>query len=155
MAEAFTPELLRSLRKSSGLTIKKLGTLVGRSSETISSYEKGEYKPPRNVWERIQSALAGRKPKLPPAPLQPPVLEPIPDPPSFTFAEGQCYSVRDSPNSAGFYAGGINPMSGACCIFRYEGKDGIHHCFRETRGGWRRTYTDAQLVGKIIEEVEK
>lgn len=39
------------------------------------------------------------------------------------------------------------------CLFRYEGKQGIHYVFRETRGGWSRTYTDAQLIGKTIEEV--
>ena len=155
MAEAFSPDLLRKLRKSCGLSIKKLGALVGRSGETIASYEKGEYRPPRNVWERIQTALAGRRPKLPPVPLQPPELEPIPDSPSFTFTEGQCYSIKDSPSGAGFYAGGINPLTGACCIFRYEGKQGIHHCFRETRGGWSRTYTDAQLIGKHIKEVQE
>ncbi|MBQ3457124.1 MAG: hypothetical protein IJG36_11845, partial [Synergistaceae bacterium] len=40
------------------------------------------------------------------------------------------------------------------CIFRYEGKIGIHHSFREIRGGWTRTYTDPQLIGKHIQEVQ-
>lgn len=48
----------------------------------------------------------------------------------------------------------ISPTTGINCIFRYEGKAGIHYCFREIRGGWTRTYTDVQLIGKRIREVE-
>ena len=33
------------------------------------------------------------------------------------------------------------------------GKQGKHHCFKETSGGWSRTYTDQQLIGKTIQEV--
>ena len=40
-------------------------------------------------------------------------------------------------------------------VFRYEGKSGIHHKFREARCGWVRTYTDAQLIGKVIKEVQE
>ena len=40
------------------------------------------------------------------------------------------------------------------CIFKYIGKHGIHHCFKEIHGGWSRTYTDPQLVGKYIKEVK-
>ena len=39
--------------------------------------------------------------------------------------------------------------------FRYLGKQGIHHMFREICGGWGRTYTDAQLVGKEVVEVSE
>ena len=39
--------------------------------------------------------------------------------------------------------------------FRYLGKVGIHHMFIEVCGGWRRTYTDAQLVGKELIEVSE
>ena len=38
------------------------------------------------------------------------------------------------------------------CLFRFECQQGIHYVFRETRGGWMRTYTDAQLIGKVIKE---
>ncbi len=40
------------------------------------------------------------------------------------------------------------------CIFRYERQVGIHYVFREIHGEWTRTYTDAQLVGKIVKEDE-
>ena len=39
------------------------------------------------------------------------------------------------------------------CVFVFLRKEGKHHVFREARGGWTRTYTDAQLVGKKILEV--
>ena len=39
--------------------------------------------------------------------------------------------------------------------FRYLGKQGIHHTFREISCGWGRTYTDAQLVGKEVIEVKE
>ena len=39
--------------------------------------------------------------------------------------------------------------------FRYLGKQGIHHVFREISCGWGRTYTDAQLVSKEVIEVSE
>lgn len=48
----------------------------------------------------------------------------------------------------------ISPTTGINCVFRYEGKAGIHYCFREIHGGWSRTYTDMQLIGKRITEVK-
>lgn len=71
------------------------------------------------------------------------------------FTEGKCYRI---------YGGGQlgsydrkTPSTGTSwerdCLFIFIRKDGKHHMFREARGGWTRTYTDAQLVGKKIEEV--
>ena len=39
-------------------------------------------------------------------------------------------------------------------VFRYLRKEGLHHFFQEVVGGWLRTYTDAQLVGKFVDEVK-
>ena len=39
------------------------------------------------------------------------------------------------------------------CIFVFLRKEGKHHIFRELKGGWTRTYTDAQLIGKSVTEV--
>lgn len=36
--------------------------------------------------------------------------------------------------------------------FIYQGKQGRHHMFRHAQGKWSRTYTDPQLIGKIIKE---
>ena len=40
-------------------------------------------------------------------------------------------------------------------IFTYQGKQGKHHVFNHFKGGWCRTYTDAQLIGKIIKELKQ
>ena len=74
------------------------------------------------------------------------------------FTEGKCYKIYGSGYS-GFHGNGkASASSGASwerdCIFMFLRKEGIHHVFREVRGGWTRTYTDAQLVGKNIQEVE-
>ena len=64
------------------------------------------------------------------------------------FYEGRRYRIEDGDKTSTF----LNPMTGTGCVYRYEGKSGIHYCFREERGGWTRTYTAAQLVGKRIQE---
>lgn len=62
--------------------------------------------------------------------------------PESRFQEGHIYCIKSD-----------NKWESEC-MFRYEHQTGIHYVFREIRGGWTRTYTDAQLVGKIIKEVE-
>ena len=81
------------------------------------------------------------------------------------FTVGSCYQVVTSQNiikrlrAGGKYVlqpmttSGNNPEVGY--TFRYLGKQGIHHMFREICGGWGRTYTDAQLVGKEVVEVSE
>ena len=67
------------------------------------------------------------------------------------FTEGKCYKILGS------HKGKTPPYSLSWeydCTFRFLRKEGIHHIFREVRGGWTRTYTDAQLVGKNIQEVQ-
>lgn len=59
------------------------------------------------------------------------------------FTEGKCYVIYGSQSNTWERE----------CIFMFLRKEGIHHMFREVRGGWSRTYTDAQLVGKNIQEV--
>lgn len=71
------------------------------------------------------------------------------------FTEGKCYKIWGS-GCLGSY-NRKTPFHGLSwefdCTFRFLRKDGIHHIFREVRGGWTRTYTDAQLIGKNIQEV--
>ena len=79
---------------------------------------------------------------------------PIPEPPIFSFEIGHVYSIKDVIHGANnLYE--ISPKYGTLCEFKYEGKRGIHHCFKEVKGMWTRTYTDAQLIGKQIKEVEE
>lgn len=71
---------------------------------------------------------------------------------SRTFSKGKRYSVSDSGNAkpdADF----MRPDTGKGCTFIYLRKDGKHHVFREASGGWIRTYTDFQLIGKNIQEI--
>ena len=49
--------------------------------------------------------------------------------------------------------GGVNNTEKGF-VFVYERKEGRHHIFRESIGGWLRTYTDNQLIGKKITEVK-
>ena len=66
---------------------------------------------------------------------------------SRTFTEGQCYTISETPSSA-------NSNTIQQSILKYERKEGIHHVFREIRGKWIVPYTDAQLIGKFIREVD-
>ena len=82
-----------------------------------------------------------------------------------TFTVGSCYQVVSNKGiikrlkAGGKYVlqaistGNNDPEVGY--TFRYLGKQGIHHMFREICGGWGRTYTDAQLVGKEVIEVSE
>ena len=117
----------------------------------IRDYENGRRKP---TWQTLYRLKIGLK-RIRVNPSDTwctPEPDPKPEPPSFSFKAGHRYSIRDH-NAGGKFADGFNPQYGTLCVFRYEGKTGIHHCFREERGGWTRTYTDQQLVGKKIEEV--
>ena len=74
----------------------------------------------------------------------------IPRTVKFEFEEGHCYTITDNLPTKNIRHFQAVPVP----VFRYEGKQGIHHIFREVRGNWTRTYTDAQLIGKKIKEVE-
>ena len=74
-----------------------------------------------------------------------PIFE-LPKNPEFTFQLGTCYTITDKPAQS---------TASDIPVFKYEGKQGIHHCFREIHGGWSRTYTDNQLVEKRIKEVKE
>ena len=63
------------------------------------------------------------------------------------FTEGKCNTITESKDSSS------NALQKF--ILRYEGKRGIHHVFREVVGKWIVTYTDAQLIGKFIREVDE
>lgn len=70
----------------------------------------------------------------------------MPQSPASRFQEGHIYRIRAADMTR-------KDKWESECLFRYERQSGIHYIFREVRGGWTRTYTDAQLVGKIIKEV--
>ena len=74
------------------------------------------------------------------------------------FTEGKCYKIYGGGQLGSYDGRKVSASSGTAwerdCIFMFLRKEGIHHMFREVRGGWTRTYTDAQLVGKNIQEVQ-
>ena len=152
MEEDFSPELLREKRKAAGMTLQHLATLSQLHYSTISDYEKGRRNPTAAIWKKLLQGLSGEPVPVAPSRYTWRKVEPLtPSQPQFIFDVGHVYSIRDH-NFGGAHADGINPQYGTLCEFRYEGKRGIHHCFREARGGWTRTYTDTQLIGKKIEE---
>ena len=66
--------------------------------------------------------------------------------PEYKFQVGKIYQIQTKPceGKRGYESE---------WIFKYEGKSGKHHKFKEVRGRWSRTYTDNQLIGKEIKEV--
>ena len=164
MTETFTPKLLRSIREQKRMSISQLARLSGISTADISRYEHGKHFPQPIYWSRIWTVLCGET--VDNKPLN--ACESLPDnweyvqerfkcgSIPFAFEQGHCYMIKDTPFTSGAkYEQEINPMSGNFCVFRYEGKAGIHHKFVEVRGNWRRTYTDQQLIGKTIQEVQQ
>ena len=162
--EDFTPRKFRGLRLMNGLTQLMLTELSGVSRHTLRMWEHGKATPREYSLRAAVKVLGG--------------IEALRDQPDedvnirlkrstpklvathktrkestqlvHTFKEGQCYSISDASRKQG------DSFTRLSCeglfVLRYEGKQGIHHHFRETRGGWTRTYTDAQLVGKRIQE---
>jgi hypothetical protein len=118
-------------------------------------YETDKRIPTAKIWERLLVGLSHKKVSKQMVadtwrevePITPPLIRP-----SFTFEVGHVYSITDH-KFGGKYVDGINPQYGTLCKFEYKGKQGIHHCFIEVKGGWSRTYTDVQLMGKNIKEL--
>ena len=84
---------------------------------------------------------------------------------STAFTIGSCYQVVSNKSIIKHIRAGEKYAVQSVCesgddpefgyTFRYLGKQGIHHVFREICCGWGRTYTDAQLVGKEVVEVSE
>ena len=149
-AKDFSPETLRTLRRERGLTQSRLAFLCCCSVNSIYYYETGRSSPRADIWERVKQVLSGKVKSA--SRQEQPAAKAVT---ANTFELGHSYTIRSgkSGTKPTGYAGSVHVdmMS----VFRYEGKRGIHHCFRETRGGWTRTYTDAQLIGKHVEEVQQ
>lgn len=134
------PSKLRDIRKSREITIKELATELGIHSSTLSNYESGRANPCEIVLNKLVSLL-GKE-----------IIEIQPTIKTFVFSVGNTYSITNATRE-NHRLEIISPTSGYHCAFRYVGKVGIHHVFVETRGGWTRTYTDAQLIGKEIQKI--
>ena len=127
----FTPSLLRRMREKSGLPQREIARRIGVTRATISNYERGNNSPENKRWVKLYEILKHE----------------ITVHKMFEFEMSQRYRIYTANRL------GRVPQEHIEYEFIYEGKRGPHHIFREQSGGWMRTYTDAQLIGKTIKEV--
>lgn len=156
---------LRNERNERSLTIKDLSIRSGVSSTSIYDYESGRRNPTVDAynklaqilgWEKLQKQKSKKGKKIPKSYEATPIdcsdAPKLPKSVEFSFVEGHTYKIFSKESGSCRSKSGLGWDE--TCIFRYEGKIGIHHSFREIRGGWTRTYTDPQLIGKHIQEVQ-
>ena len=151
---------IKALRKTLGLSQKELGKRVGVDRGTISLWERGVSFPTKRHAGNLDTIFSDCPP-LPEKDTEPrgkkryynaeeeaakKLAENI-KAISRTFTEGQCYIIGETQQS-------VDSNTIQQSILQYERKEGIHHVFREIRGKWIVTYTDAQLIGKFIREVD-
>lgn len=141
--KSYSGKELRELRKKKGLSRARLSLLSGISAGSIRDYETSRLTPNESRLKRLLQVLLSPGVKDP---------EPLIDMKGSEFEAGKVYQIQDMPLGFLRRKTEINPANGMHCCFCYEGKIGIHYLFRETRGGWVRTYTAAQLLGKVIRE---
>ena len=112
------------------------------SASTISSYENER----RTVSPRVRHWVNNMYRKHH---LSKKVIKSARDNTLCAFMPQRCYSINDDDRIVHWHFSSFN----LGYVFRYERTEGIHHCFREVRGGWSRTYTDWQLVDKRVLEM--
>ena len=123
---------LRELRETLGLSQQDLAASINASLSTVSKIENNNFFSPnkQEYISRIQNYLENYSSKN----------NSVPQAPTFSFIPQHLYSIKEKKSAEDY-------------SFRYLGKHGRHHCFQSTLGGWTRTYTDNQLIGKVILEV--
>ena len=143
---------LRELRISLGLSQENMGDKLGVRTGTISKYELGQrsksatenfYHHARRVLSNSPKVLHDDCPTLPVE-----TFYDLQKKIQHYFVKGMCYKIFSKLASGRGWKIDNTPF-----VFLYVGKNGIHHTFKEFNGGWSRTYTDAQLVDKVIQEV--
>lgn len=156
--------ILLMLREKRGLSQHELSQKSGVSIGSIHRYETGKALPTVKNYNKLckvfdwKEVLKRKERKLKKdkisviSPLLPPEAVPIPQSPKYEFTEGHKYRIS-SPGESTSRRGKKAVLDNY--IFLYEGKRGIHHVFREVCGKWIATYTDSQLVGKSVKEVEE
>lgn len=146
------------------LTTKELSQMTGISIKSLYDYQRGKRMPLLKGYNALAGVFGWEKEKPKPKkavkkrvmykPRKIVIEEapPLPKPVKYEFEKGHMYRISEKTYVADIFGQLKGSVKWGEEIFRYEGKQGIHHCFREVRGGWSRTYTDAQLVGKHIKE---
>ena len=149
---------IKALRQILGISQKELAEKVGVDRRTVGMWETC-HQPQKRYASKLQEIFddCPKNPEASPPQSTAPKID-YEDTIAKRVAEnlraiqrkfivGKCYAITDSKN----------PSEGVILqqpVLRYERKDGIHHVFRAVRGKWITTYTDAQLVGRYVKEVE-
>ena len=162
---------LRACRKAKGLTQSDLIKVVGlRDVKTIFSYESGKYAPSLENynklarffgWELIEAPPQIRKKKMKPKirVTSKQLFDGKGDEDFVVLSKTRKIEIeeeklkrkvqeREKALNFSFNIDECYKIDGF--VFKYLGKQGIHHCFEEINGGWTRTYTDVQLIGRKI-----
>lgn len=143
-------EQLKRLRATLGLTQHDLAQRIGVSESSVHYFEAGKHSEgfTSGARAKIMVYMKAHENNENWELTLPAERKSVPD---FSFNKGSRYRICDS--ELGFAGDTFNPLTGNGCVFIYLRKDGKHHIFREQRGGWTRTYTNVQLMGKKIKEV--
>lgn len=139
--------------KSRGFSARDVSRLTGIIPSKIRSYASGLMLPTVRTYnrlahifgwlilpERAQSVQVMSKPKQKMTELNFSASSK-----KFMFTSGKKYVIK-------YQIGTMSEQ--ADYVFKYEGKQGIHHVFRKIHGNWIQTYTNAQLIGKRLYEME-
>ena len=146
---------LRALRFTLGLSLRNVADAVGFAAASVRDFETGRTKHSPKLEAFLDSYNVPYSTLLLAA--QEIAKEKNCKSIQHFFCEGHYYRISSKGpySKSGITAPDI--LSGIATdtlyVFQYLRKDGKHHIFRELNGGWTRTYTDAQLVGKRIMEV--
>ena len=164
MKDSDTAEKLAALRYTLGLSVTQMADEIGISYQTYKYYENGGSGSQRSAIKRkINSFLdehdfdfkAANKARI--LELQEQELLQRQMALQHHFVQGHLYRFVPKGYDHNHHAKGF--QSGTTwesdCVFIYLRKDGKHHVFKELHGGWTRTYTDPQLIGKNIIEVSE
>ena len=146
---------LRSIRQSLGLSVSALAFAAGLCITSVRDYENGIFLPSARSYNKLANVFGWQKvPEPIPRKKSQRVQEIPPQRIEFTFMAGHLYTFTERQQGRLERPTRLDGLNwDKQCVFRYEGKFGIHHQFREIFNGWTRTYTDAQLTGKFFQEV--
>lgn len=139
--------MLRKARLLLNLSQRELSVRLDISASTISRYENERTPVSPRVKKWVNRMF--RKYNL-----SKKVIKSAKDNTVCSFMQNRYYSIADDDNI--LHRLSLNPCIldfSFNYIFQYLGTQGIHHCSKEIHGGWRRTYTNSQLIDKRIQEV--
>ncbi|MBQ7262156.1 MAG: helix-turn-helix transcriptional regulator [Synergistaceae bacterium] len=136
---------LDEIRKDKGFSLKEASRLAGYSENAMGNVINGHTSASPKLWRALCELLGVDAP--------PPTVVPqrkvheerafvpavTPKDVKSTFEEGKRYVIRE------------NERYNDHVPLKYLRKEGVHHMFCGP-GGWLTAWTDAQLVGKKIEE---